>query len=181
MHNSANRIIDEIYFVTTTVVDWVDIFTRPKYKHIIVDSLAYCLREKGLKVYAWVLMTNHLHMIVSTAEGHCVADIMRDFKKFTSRQVAEALENDLQESRREWILDRMRFAAANDKKITNYRLWQDGYHAELLYTEEFFQQKIDYIHQNPVKMEIVSHPEDYLYSSAKDYAGNKGLLQVTMV
>ena len=112
MHNSANRIIDEIYFVTTTVVDWVDIFTRPKYKHIIVDSLVYCLREKGLKVYAWVLMTNHLHMIVSTAEGHCVADIMRDFKKFTSRQVAEALENDLQESRREWILDRMRFAAA---------------------------------------------------------------------
>ena len=181
MHYSVNRIQDEVYFVTTTVVDWVDIFTRPRYKHIIVDSLAYCQREKGLRVYAWVLMSNHLHMVVSAAEGHSVAGIMRDFKKYTSRQVAEALENDQQESRREWMLDRMRFAAANDKKVTHYRLWQDGYHPELLYTEEFFQQKIDYIHHNPVKQEIVSRPEDYLYSSARDYVGDKGLLPVITV
>ena len=178
MHYSSNRILEEVYFVTTTVVDWVDIFTQPRYKHIILDSLDYCQREKGLRIYAWVLMSNHLHMVVSAAGSNNVADIMRDFKKYTSRQVAEALENDLQESRREWILDRMRFAAANDKKVTHYRLWQDGYHPELLYTEEFFQQKLSYIHNNPVVQEIVACPEDYLYSSARDYAGDKGLLQV---
>ncbi|MBR3615248.1 MAG: transposase [Bacteroidaceae bacterium] len=172
------RILSELYFVTTTVVDWVDIFTRPKYKHIVIDSLAYCLQHKGLKVYAWVLMSNHLHMIISVEGQQTVGDVMRDFKKHTSKKVLEELQNDLQESRREWILDRFSFAAANDTKATNYKLWQDGYHSELLYTEEFYRQKLDYIHNNPVVQEIVVNPEDYLYSSAKDYAGDKGLLQV---
>ena len=174
------RILSELYFVTTTVVDWVDIFTRPKYKHIVIDSLAYCQQNKGLKIYAWVLMSNHLHMIVSVEGDHAIADVMRDFKKYTSKQVMAELQNDLQESRREWMLDRFSFAAANDSKATCYKLWQDGYHPELLYTEKFFQQKVEYIHNNPVKQEIVTHPEDYLYSSAMDYAGGKGLIDVTI-
>ena len=172
------RILSELYFVTTTVVDWVDIFTRPKYKHIVIDSLAYCQQNKGLKIYAWVLMSNHLHMIVSVEGDYAIADVMRDFKKYTSKQVMAELQNDLQESRREWMLDRFSFAAANDSKATCYKLWQDGYHPELLYTEEFYRQKLDYIHNNPVVQEIVAHPEDYLYSSARDYAGDKGLIRV---
>jgi len=79
------RILSELYFVTTTVVDWVDIFTRPKYKHIVIDSLAYCQQNKGLKIYAWVLMNNHLHMIISVEGDHAIADVMRDFKKYTSK------------------------------------------------------------------------------------------------
>ena len=168
----------ELYFVTTTVVDWVDIFTRPKYKHILLDSLTYCQQNKGLNIYAWVLMSNHLHMIVSVEEEHTISDVMRDFKKYTSKSVVSELLNDYQESRREWMLDRFVFAAVGDTKTTNYRLWQDGYNPELLYSEEFFRQKLDYIHNNPVVQEIVSSPEDYLYSSAKDYAGDKGLIHV---
>ena len=80
--NIANRILEEVYFITITVVDWGDIFTCPKYKHIILDSLAYCQQKKGLKIYAWVLMSNHLHMLVSVGLGHTVADVVRDFKKF---------------------------------------------------------------------------------------------------
>ena len=83
------RILSELYFVTTTVVDWVDIFTRPKYKHIVIDSLAYCQQRKGLHIYAWVLMSNHLHMIISVDGQQTVGDVMRDFKKYTSRQVLE--------------------------------------------------------------------------------------------
>ena len=172
------RILSELYFVTTTIVDWVDIFTRSKYKHIVIDSLAYCQQRKGLHIYAWVLMSNHLHMIISVDGQQTVGDVMRDFKKYTSRQVLEELQSDLQESRRKWMLDRFSFAAVNDTKATNYKLWQDGYHPELLYTEEFYRQKLAYIHNNPVVQEIVANPEDYLYSSARDYTGGKGLITV---
>ena len=153
------HILSELYFVTTTVVDWVDIFTRPKYKHIVIDSLAYCQQHKGLKVYAWVLMSNHLHMIISVEGQQTVGDVMRDFKKHTSKQVLRKLQSDLQESRREWMLDRFSFAAGNDTKATNYKLWQDGYHPELLYTEEFYRQKLDYIHNNPVDRKLSPTPK----------------------
>lgn len=176
--NTANRVLDELYFITTTVVDWVDIFTRPKYKHIILESLAYCQQQKGLKIYAWVLMSNHLHLIVSAGAEPSVADIIRDFKKFTSKRILAELEEDPQESRREWMLDRFRFAGANDKKITKYRFWQEGYHPEFICSHDFYRQKLNYIHDNPVRQEVVARQEEYLYSSAVDYAGGKGLLEV---
>jgi len=176
--NTANRILDELYFITLTVVDWVDIFTRPRYKHILLESLTYCQQQKGLKIYAWVLMSNHLHAIVSAEGEQTLPDIMRDFKKFTNKRILAELEADPQESRREWMLDRFRFAGANDKKITNYRFWQDGYHPELIYSHDFYRQKLNYIHDNPVRQEIVARQEEYLYSSAVDYAGGKGMLNV---
>ena len=129
----------ELYFVTSTVVDWIDVFTRPIYKHIILDSLKYCQINKGLNIYAWVLMPNHLHMIVSANDEDSVSDIMRDFKKFTSKKILEAIENNVQESRREWLLDRFRFAGMNNNRITNYHFWQDGNHIEDIYTMEFLQ------------------------------------------
>ncbi len=102
----ANRITSEVWFVTDTVVDWVDIFTRPKYKHIIIESLRYCQEQKELIIYAWVLMTNHLHMIVGSEGENKVSDIMRDFKKFMSKEILRTLQTDGQESRREWMLSR---------------------------------------------------------------------------
>ena len=165
-----------LYFTTSTVIDWVDIFTRPSYRHIIVDSLSYCQSHKGLIIYAWVLMSNHLHMIVDTND-----DVLRDFKKFTNKKILKVLEQDEHESRREWLLDRFWFAGANDKRIKNYRFWQEGNHVEEIYTMEFLMQKLNYIHQNPVRAEIVARPEDYLYSSALNYVGEKGLLNVELI
>jgi REP element-mobilizing transposase RayT len=147
----------------------------------VVESLDYCQRKKGLDIYAWVLMTNHLHMVVDTDGGHEVGDILREFKKFTNKKILSTLETDKHESRRTWMLDRFRFAAANDRRITNYRFWQEGNHVEEIYTQEFLWQKINYIHQNPVRAEFVARPEDYLYSSAQNYAGDKGLLDVNVV
>jgi len=86
-----HRINGEVYFVTDTVVDWVDIFSRPVYKHIIIDSLQYCQKEKGLIIYAWVLMTNHMHMIVGSSGENRVSDILRDFKKFKSKEIIHVL------------------------------------------------------------------------------------------
>lgn len=171
----------QFYFTTSTVIDWVDIFTKANYRHVIVDSLQYCQQEKGLRIYAWVLMSNHLHMVVSVESEQTVGDILRDFKKFTNKRILKSLEEDEHESRRTWMLDRFRFAASNDRRITNYRFWQEGNHLEEIYSSEFLWQKISYIHQNPVRAEIVTRAEDYLYSSSRDYAGEKGLLDVEVV
>ena len=176
-----HRIAGEVYSVTDTVVDWVDIFSRPSYRHIILESLQYCQKEKGLIIYAWVLMTNHLHAIVGSTEKNRVSDIWRDFKKFTSKEIVRTLLNDNTESRQEWMLNRFEYSGKNDKKIKNYRFWQEGNDAQGIYLNDYFNQKLNYIHNNPVKAEIVNRAEDYRYSSATDYACGKGLLDVMVV
>ena len=176
-----HRINGEVYFVTDTVVDWVDIFTRPIYKHIVIESLQYCQEHKGLIIYAWVLMSNHLHAIVGSEGEAKVSDIWRDFKKFTSKEIIATIKTEISESRSEWMLNRFEYSGKNDKKIKNYRFWQEGNDAQGIYLNEYFEQKLNYIHYNPVKAEIVIRPEDYRYSSAIDYAGGKGLLKVVVV
>lgn len=84
---AAIRLTKELYFITSTVVDWMDVFTRPVYKHIVVDSLKYCQDHKGLELFAWVLMTNHLHMIAGANGTPQIGDVLRDFKKFTSKGI----------------------------------------------------------------------------------------------
>jgi REP element-mobilizing transposase RayT len=168
------------YFVTLTIVDWIDIFTRPAYKHIIIDSLAYCQQNKDLEIYAWCLMSNHLHMVCRGSKRHPLQDILRDFKKYTSVKIIETLQ-EIPESRSDWMLDRFAFKAGQVKRNKNYKLWQDGNHAKQIFTNEFLQMKIDYIHNNPVRAELVAFSEDYLYSSARVYAGKVGLIEIVKV
>lgn len=178
---SVTRFTKELYFVTSTVIDWLDVFTRPVYKHIVLESLQYCQQHKGLDIYAWVLMTNHLHAIVGLRGEGTIGDVMRDFKKFTSKSIVKAIEDNERESRKEWLLDRCWFRGANDRKVTNFKFWQDGSYVERIDSYEFYRQKVDYIHMNPVRQEIVEQPESFLYSSARDYAGRKGLLDVVVL
>ena len=155
--------------------------SRPLYRHIIIESLQYCQKEKGLIIYAWVLMTNHMHIIVGSNGLNKVSDIMRDFKKFTSKEIIRTLLVESTESRREWMLNRFEYAGKNDKKIKNYLFWQEGNDVQENYLNDYFNQKLNYIHENPVRAEIVNREEDYRYSSAIDWAGGKGLLEVTLV
>ena len=116
------------------------------------------------------------------SEGEAkVSDIWRDFKKFTSKEIIATIKTEISESRSEWMLNRFEYSGKNDKKIKNYRFWQEGNDAQGIYLNEYFEQKLNYIHYNPVKAEIVNRPEDYRYSSAIDYAGGKGLLKVVVV
>lgn len=94
---TKNTTTKNLYFVTTTVVNWVDIFSRPKYKHIIIESLAFCQKTKGLKIYVWVLMPNHLHFIIGAENLEQVQTVLRDFKKFTSKKIVAELLEDIQE------------------------------------------------------------------------------------
>ena len=86
-----------LYFLTFQVVEWVDIFTRKIYVDIVLDSLTYCRKEKGLKLYAFVIMSNHIHMIVS-AEKENLSAVIRDFKRYTATTILKAIQENKQES-----------------------------------------------------------------------------------
>ena len=163
-----------LYFITITVRHWIDIFTRREYKDIIVDALNYCCKEKGLEVFAWVIMTNHLHLIVRAKEGYLLPDILRDFKKFTSKSIISAITENQQESRKEWLL-------RGFKTKTGYQFWQVGLHQIELWSNAVIDEKLNYIHKNPVRSGVVFRTEDYLYGSAIDYAGEKGLVEVCIL
>jgi hypothetical protein len=143
--------------------DWVDVFTREEYKIVIADSLNYCIENKGLEVFAWRLMPNQLH-----------------FKKFTAKIILDKIKTE-PESRRDWMLYRFEFAGKFDNRISKYRFWQDTNHAIQLDNTTLTEQKMNYPHDNPVRAMIVGKQEYYLYSSARDYAGEKGLVNVQTV
>ncbi len=178
--SSENYSIEDqnaIYFLTFTITDWVDIFTRSCYKIVVVDSLNYCIDHKGLTVYAWCLMSNHIHLVARANEGFQLSDIIRDIKKFTAKRIIETI-NEVPESRKDWLLYRFSFAGKFDHRIKEYKIWQDTSHPILLDSNYLIDQKINYTHQNPVRAMIVENPEDYIFSSARDYAGMKGLVKV---
>ena len=118
--------------------------------------------------------------MVASAEEGSLFDILRDFKKFTSKALIQAIQ-EVPESRREWMLKLFWYAGKNDKKIKYYKVWQEGNDAQEIHSTAFLDEKMDYIHNNPVKAELVANPEDYLYSSACDYAGQKGLVAIEFV
>ena len=169
-----------VYFVTITTIDWLDIFTRKEYKLDLVDSLNYCVDKKGLEIFAWVLMSNHLHLLCRAKEPFKLSDIMRDFKKFVAKKVIMSLETESIESRQGFILNHMKFRGNINDRVEKYRFWKDGFHPIEIFSDKFFEQKFHYIHQNPVEAMIVEEEEHYLFSSARDYAGVKGLVKVSL-
>ncbi|MBK9284116.1 MAG: transposase [Sphingobacteriaceae bacterium] len=165
------------YFLTLTVVNWVDVFTRPMYKDAIIDSLKYCRKEKGLNIYAYVIMTNHIHLLVNTRDPFLLKDTIRDFKKFTSKKIS-ALIHESPESRKEWMMPIFAMNAALSKKHQEIKFWKAGNHAIETFSEKFIWDKIDYIHHNPVKAGFVREPQDWIYSSATNYYGMDSVLEV---
>jgi REP element-mobilizing transposase RayT len=171
---------DLLHFVTMTVVDWIDLFTKVIYKDIIINSLKHCQTKKGLEIYGWVIMTNHLHMIISSS-NNSLSSIMRDFKKHTSLEIKDAITHS-NESRKKWMMERFVAAGTLNSNNDDFQLWQQNNHPLVLNNPEIAHQKLDYIHYNPVEAGFVLLPEDYLYSSAKDYyTTTKGLLDIVFM
>ena len=118
-------------------------------------------------------MPSHLHLIASVnddLDSVTLSDIMRDFKKFTSKEIIKTIQN-IPESRREWLLDKFEFAGRHNPKIKNYQFWQEGIHPISVTSNKFIDQKLNYIHQNPVEAGFVYSAENYVLSSASAYAG----------
>jgi len=150
---------DYAYFLTMTIVDWVDLFARLNHKMLIVDSLNYCCEKKGLHIFGWCLMTNHLHLIANTDGKNKLDNVVRDFKKFTSKKLISQITNE-PESRREWLLNKFAYAAKKHPKNTDNKVWQDGNHAVEIRSERVVWQKLNYIHKNQVVDRIVENEED---------------------
>jgi len=181
---------DSVYFVTSTITDWVDIFTKSAYCNIVVDSLKYCQQNKGLVVHAWVIMTNHIHLIISRNSKLLLSEIMRDFKRFTSIELIKELQGNVLHAenpraggnkRNKWILELFHKAAKNLNRVNHFKVWQDGNHPIELDSNSILEQKLNYLHNNPVTAGIVYNSEDYVYSSAIDYTGGKGLIDLEML
>jgi REP element-mobilizing transposase RayT len=158
---------DGMYFLTFTVVDWVDVFTRQCYRDIITDSLAYCRKEKGLKVWGYTIMSNHMHSILSATNGNLPA-VVRDFKRHTASHILKKIQEPT-ESRRDWMLKRFEFAAKSSARCGQYQFWERSNRAKLCETMPFTLQKLDYIHANPVRAGLVERASDWVYSSASNY------------
>ena len=168
------------YFITMTVVNWVDVFTRKNHADIIIDALRYCKKEKGLNVYAFCIMSNHIHMLVNTNEPFVLKDTIRDFKKFTSKKIIAEI-NSKQESRREWMIKLFKKEAMTSKKHKTYKFWQSGNHAIEVYSPKFTWNKINYIHKNPVRAGYVKEDHHWVYSSASNYQELESVLEVDLI
>ena len=167
-----------MYYLTFTIVGWIDIFTRQSYRDIMIESFKHCQGEKGLHLHAYVIMSNHVHLIVSVDEGFTVSDFIRDCKKFTSKKILHEIENSGIESRKDWMLHQFKYYASLHTRNEKYQLWEQDNHPIELSSPAFIQQKIDYIHDNPVAAGLVYKAEDYIYSSASNYAGIDQIIDV---
>ena len=154
-----------LYFCTLTVVGWADVFTRKRNAEVIVDSLAYCQREKGLELFAYVLMPSHLHMIARVQQGQ-LADVLRDMKSFTAKRLLELIQAEPGESRSEWLLRLFREAALGTQQNKTFMFWQKTNHPIEITHPPMLEQKVAYIHNNPVVEGLVTLPEHYAWSSA---------------
>ena len=170
-----------VHFITFAVVEWVDVFTRQEYRDLIVQSLSFCQQKKGLKIHGWVIMSNHLHLLISAGGDITLSAILRDFKKHTSTEIISGIEKNSLESRQRWMLEIFRQAGAQNSRNSTNQFWEQDNRPMECFSYEFTKQKLDYIHNNPVAAGIVDRPEDYIYSSARDYAGIKGLLKIVFL
>jgi len=179
--SQAYKITDQqaAYFITLQVVQWADIFSRKIYRDIVIDSLQFCQKNKGLEVYAYVIMSNHMHLLVRASNSN-LSSILRDLKRHTSKKIIETIQNE-SESRREWLLMIFRYAASKHSRNNEFQVWTHENHAEEIFSNKFIEQKIHYIHQNPVRSGIVEKAEDYLYSSARNYADLESKIDVCKV
>jgi len=164
-----------ITFITSTVVDWIPLFISHRYCQIIMESLGYCRRHKGLRIHAYVVMPTHIHLIVSTDPPSTLPDVVRDLKRYTSRALTACLEED----RARALLRLLNEWSYRGKGNTEYKVWQDGYHPKAIFTQWFLRQKLDYLHDNPVRKGLVRRAEDWVYSSAAAYLkGERGMIEI---
>ena len=159
------------YFISFATVYWIDVFTRDIYFSVIIESLDYCRKNKGMEIYGYCIMPSHIHLIFRSAEAD-PSGLIRDFKGFTSRKMLKTIEENTQESRKEWLLWMFEKAGKKNSNVKNRQFWQQNNKPIELWYLKVFEQKLNYIHNNPVVSGFVTNPIDWKYSSARNYASN---------
>ena len=165
---------NDFYFITMTIVEWIPVFTRAKYCDIFIDALRFSQENKGLKVHAFVLLDNHAHLIVSGAD---LSKIFKEFKSYTATQLIKKITFD----DRQWLLNQLSYWKKRYKTDSIHQVWQEGVHPQMIVSEKMLRQKIEYIHNNPVKTGLVAQPEHWVYSSASNYFLGQGIFNVELI
>ncbi|MBS3963820.1 MAG: transposase [Methylomonas sp.] len=162
---------DKPHFLTCTVVEWLPVFTRPDTVQMLLDCWRYQRENHGLRLYGYVVLENHLHYVAHAAD---LGKSLHQFKSFTARTLIDYLKQ--QQVNR--LLNRMNFAKRAHKTDREHQFWQEGAHPQLMGDEQTMRQKLDYIHNNPVKRGYVDNPAHWRYSSARNYEGQPGLIEI---
>jgi len=162
---------DGAYFVSFATVNWIDVFTRDVYFAIMTESLDYCRKNKGMEIYGYCIMPSHVHLIFRSASGD-PSGLMRDLKGFTSRKLMKTIQDNPQESRREWMLWMFERAGKKNSNVKEKQFWQQSNQPIEIWSLKVFEQKLNYIHNNPVESGFVTDPIDWKYSSARNYGNN---------
>ncbi len=162
---------DKPHFLTCTVMEWLPVFTRPQTVDILLESWRYQRSIDDLRLYGYVIMENHIHFV---AQAERLDKSLANFKSFTARKILDRLEED----NAEYLLTRLRFSKRAHKADREYQFWQEGSHAELVLSGPMMREKLDYIHSNPVRRGYVDRAEAWRYSSARNYAGEAGLVEI---
>jgi REP element-mobilizing transposase RayT len=166
-----------LYFVSFAVVNWIDVFTRPVYSDVIIEGLSYCKNNLGLQLYCWCIMPSHVHLIFSAANNNPEI-ILGRFKEYASKQLVKAIQENIQESRKEWLLWMFKRAASKSSNVSDHQFWQHHNKPIELWSANVIEQKADYIHNNPVESGFVTETWHWKYSSAIDYCDGKGLINI---
>ena len=161
---------DKPHFLTCTVMEWLPVFSRPEAAEILFNCLRYQREFDGLQLYGYVVMENHIHFV---AQSKQLNKSLASFKSFTARRIIDYLEM----NGADYLLERLHFAKLAHKKDRVYQFWQEGSHAELIFSDAMMREKLEYIHANPVKRGYVDRAEQWRYSSARNYAGEIGLIE----
>jgi REP element-mobilizing transposase RayT len=159
------------YFMTCTINGWLPVFTRQEAADIIFDSWRFLQRERQFKLYAYVILENHLHLIASAPE---LADVMKRFKSFTAHGLIALL----QKHGAHTLLRQLKALKRRHKEDSEYQVWEEGSHPEQIGDDDMMRQKVEYSHFNPVKRGYVDDPVHWRWSSARNYAGQAGLIEV---
>lgn len=162
---------DGAYFISFATVFWIDVFTRMEYFDIMINSLDYCRKKKGMIIFGYCIMPSHIHLIFRAANEN-PSDLTRDFKGFTSKQILNAIKENNQESRKEWLFWMFKQAGKRNSNVQTYQFWQQHNQPIEIWSLKVFEQKLNYIHQNPVESGFVQQPFEWKYSSAKNYYEN---------
>jgi len=158
------------YFTTSTINQWIPVFTNGKYMDILIKSLRYCHDHKNLSIYAYVILDNHFHLVCQAPE---LSKTLQSLNRHTAKEIIAQLKLD----NKTWILNLFKYYKKKHKKESEHQVWQEGFHPQQIQHNEMLLQKIEYIHYNPVKRGIIEKPEHWVYSSARDYiSGQPGLL-----
>ena len=159
------------YFISFTTVNWIDVFTRDVYFSVVTESLDYCRKNKGMEIYGYCIMPSHVHLIFRSADAD-PSGLIRDFKGFTSRKLLKTIEENQQESRKEWMLWMFERAGSKKSNVEHRQFWQQHNKPIEIWSLHVFEQKLNYIHNNPVESGFVTDPIDWKYSSARNYGNN---------